>query len=38
MIFTSGAGSSTVILGFAEPIYYLKNTPFHIRAMVNAGL
>lgn len=22
MIFTSGAGSSTVILGFAEPIYY----------------
>ena len=24
MIFTSGAGSSTVILGFAEPIYYLK--------------
>ena len=33
MIFTSGAGSSTVILGFAEPIYYLKNTPFHIKAM-----
>lgn len=35
MIFTSGAGSSTIILGFAEPIYYLTNTPFHIKAMSN---
>ncbi len=33
MIFTSGAGSSTVILGFVEPIYYLKTTPFHIQPM-----
>lgn len=33
MIFTSGAGSSTVILGFAEPIYYLTNTPFSVKAM-----
>lgn len=29
MIFTSGAGSSIIILGFAEPVYYLTNTPFH---------
>lgn len=35
MIFTSGAGSSTVILGFAEPIYYLKTTPFGIEEMSN---
>ena len=33
MIFTSGAGSSTVILGFAEPIYYLKTTPFGVEKM-----
>ncbi len=33
MIFTSGAGSSTVILGFSEPLYYLTNTPFHVKAM-----
>ena len=33
MIFTSGAGSSTVILGFAEPLYYLTDTPFHLKAM-----
>lgn len=33
MIFTSGAGSSTIILGFAEPIYYLTETPFHTKAM-----
>lgn len=33
MIFTSGAGSSTVILGFAEPLYYLTDTPFHIQPM-----
>jgi len=33
MIFTSGAGSSTVILGFSEPLYYLTNTPFHIEPM-----
>ena len=33
MIFTSGAGSSTVILGFSEPIYYLTDTPFHIEPM-----
>ncbi|MFI3226883.1 MAG: BCCT family transporter [Clostridia bacterium] len=30
MIFTSGAGSSTIILGFAEPLYYLVTTPFEI--------
>ena len=35
MIFTSGAGSSTVILGFVEPVSYLTNTPFHIKAMSN---
>lgn len=35
MIFTSGAGSSTVILGFVEPVNYLTNTPFHIKAMSN---
>jgi BCCT family betaine/carnitine transporter len=33
MIFTSGAGSSTIILGFSEPIYYLTNTPFHVNAL-----
>lgn len=33
MIFASGAGSSVIILGFAEPIYYLTNTPFHIKPM-----
>ena len=33
MIFTSGAGSSTVILGFVEPVNYLTNTPFHVEAM-----
>lgn len=35
MIFASGAGSSTVILGFVEPIYYLKTTPFHVKPMSN---
>lgn len=33
MIFASGAGSSVIILGFAEPVYYLTNTPFHIEPM-----
>lgn len=35
MIFTSGAGSSTIILGFSEPLYYLTNPPFHITPMSN---
>lgn len=33
MIFTSGAGSSTIILGFSEPLYYLTDPPFHITPM-----
>lgn len=28
MLFTSGVGSSAVILGFMEPIYYLQTPPF----------
>lgn len=33
MIFTSGIGSSIIIWGFAEPIYYLVDTPMHIEPM-----
>lgn len=32
MIFTSGVGSSAVILGFMEPLYYLEKPPFEIAA------
>ena len=30
MLFTSGVGSSAVILGFIEPLYYVKEPPFNI--------
>lgn len=30
MLFTSGVGSSLVILGFLEPIYYVSSPPFQI--------
>lgn len=32
MIFTSGVGSSAVLLGFIEPIYYVKEPPFGMEA------
>lgn len=32
MVFASGVGSSAVILGFLEPLYYLKEPPFSIKA------
>lgn len=32
MFFASGVGSSAVILGFLEPLYYLKEPPFSIKA------
>ena len=31
MLFTAGVGTSIVILGFLEPIYYLETPPFDIR-------
>lgn len=31
MLFTSGVGSSAVILGFMEPLYYLETPPFGIK-------
>lgn len=33
MLFTAGVGTSIVILGFLEPIYYLYDTPFDIEPM-----
>ncbi len=30
MLFTSGVGSSAVILGFLEPVYYIIQPPFHL--------
>ena len=35
MLFTAGVGSSIVILGFLEPIYYVSNPPFELRAFSN---
>lgn len=30
MLFTSGVGTSIIILGFLEPIYYVTTPPFHL--------
>lgn len=30
MLFTAGVGTSIVILGFLEPIYYVSSPPFHL--------
>lgn len=35
MLFTSGVGSSVVILGFIEPLYYVAEPPFNIEAYSN---
>ncbi|MDO4787930.1 MAG: GNAT family N-acetyltransferase [Johnsonella sp.] len=32
MLFTAGVGTSIVILGFLEPIYYVSSPPFHLEA------
>ena len=33
MLFTAGVGTSIVILGFLEPIYYVSSPPFNIEPM-----
>lgn len=35
MLFTAGVGTSIIILGFLEPIYYASEPPFHLAAYSN---
>lgn len=37
MLFTAGVGTSIVILGFLEPIYYVSGPPFNIAPMSEAA-
>lgn len=37
MLFTSGVGSSLVILGFLEPIYYVSTPPFQVEPFSQAA-